>query len=713
MPKLSKPKKKLTKLKKVKKRDGRIVDFDKNKIAESIWRAAESVGGKDKQRTVELADIVAKDLGKKFRGKIPSVEDVQDAVERVLIEEGHAQVAKSFILYRDKRARVREAKALLGVTDEHKLSLNAIKILASRYLRKDENRRVVESTEQLFRRVSHAIASVDKNYPKYKMHVKRLEKEFYNMLTNMEFLPNSPTLMNAGTGLGQLSACFVLPVEDDMDGIFDSVKNTALIHKSGGGTGFSFSRLRPKGDVVKSTGGVASGPLSFMRVFNIATEVVKQGGKRRGANMGVMRVDHPDILEFITSKEKEGALNNFNISIAVTDKFMRAVEKNGEYDLINPRSGQVTKRIPARAVFNLLVIMAWKNGEPGVVFIDKMNADNPTPKIGEIESTNPCGEQPLLPYESCNLGSINLAKMTTDSRVDWEKLRSTVKLAVHFLDNVIDANKFPMADIENMTKANRKIGLGVMGFADMLIKLGIPYNSEKAVKTAEKLMKFIDEEGKKMSVGLGAKKGSFPNFRGSIWEKKYKTMRNATVTTVAPTGTISVIVGCSSGIEPIFAISYIRNVGDSLGHDLIEVNPIFEKAAIEKNVYSEDLMKMIAQRGSVQGLKEIPKNLRDVFITALDIPPEWHIRIQAAFQKHTDNAVSKTINFPHYATPHDVEKAFILSWKLGCKGITVYRYGSREKQVLTISNNNVKGSMKGQFPSVDSTYDGGCSHCSL
>jgi ribonucleoside-diphosphate reductase alpha chain len=696
----------------VKKRDGRVVDFDKNKIAEAIWNAAKSVGGKDKERTVELADKVAKNLEKRFRKKMPSVEDVQDAVEKILIEEGHAQVAKSFILYRDKRARAREAKALLGVKDEHKLSLNAIKVLASRYLKKDENRKIIESTDQLFRRVAHSIASVDKNYPKYKKHVKRLEEDFYDVLTNLEFLPNSPTLMNAGTDIGQLSACFVLPVDDDMEGIFDAVKNTALIHKSGGGTGFSFSRIRPKGDVVKSTGGVASGPLSFMRVFNTATEVIKQGGKRRGANMGVLRVDHPDILEFITSKEKEGTLNNFNISIAVTDKFMRSVEKNDEYDLINPRSGKPSKRIPGRAVFNLMVMMAWKNGEPGVIFIDKMNNDNPTPHVGEIESTNPCGEQPLLSYESCNLGSINLAKMTTDSRVDWEKLGRVVRLAVHFLDNVIDANKFPMKDIEKMTGANRKIGLGVMGFADMLIKLGIPYNSEKAIKISGKLMKFIQDEGRKMSEELGLKKGSFENFRGSTLEKKYKAMRNATITTVAPTGTISVIAGCSSGIEPIFAISYIRNVADSLGHELIEVNPIFEKAAIEKGVYSEDLMKEIAQLGSIQDLKKIPEDLRKVFVTALDITPEWHVRIQAAFQKYTDNAVSKTINFPNFATPHDVEKAFMLAWRLGCKGITIYRYGSREKQVLTISNNK-KGGARPQFQVLDSTYDGGCSHCSL
>ena len=1125
-----------SKIQKVRKRDGRIVPFDKNKIVEAIWKAAKSVGGKDRQRAIELADMVTKILEKKFAGKTPGVEDIQDIVEKVLIEEGHAKTAKSYILYRQKRAYVREAKALLGVKDELKLSLNAIKVLASRYLRKDESGRIIESTAELFRRVAHTIAAVDKNYSKYKKGVKKLEEQFYRMLTNLEFLPNSPTLMNAGTELGQLSACFVLPIEDDMESIFEAVKNTALIHKSGGGTGFSFSRLRPKGDVVKSTGGIASGPLSFMRVFDVATEVIKQGGcissetivrtdrgtlpirelldcpplsnnptkylvydgksfnhafiaadngtsevihiktdigleldatynhmiacvneegeitwkdvgevkegdwivvvldghigndvelpkiekeyfnsnpivpkkmteklgeilglymsdsctstdgrfifsvnskdkeikkrikelmlkifrlngeernkgtytditfyskdlqrffermgwvkksstkafipkeiflsskriafsflrglfegdggvhsdgyprlqvtskrlvkevqqlmlglgivssyhkkkdswsklpvynlnvvqersiklfqknigfiskrkneklkkwvckkefeyddiipnqekrlkafckyfthgrsrgtnqefyraiqhykgnksltrkriielmkrfpilksderlreitnpkyyftkivkicenrmhtmdietmsgcfvangllihnKRRGANMGILRVDHPDILEFITAKEQEGVLNNFNISIAVTDRFMRAVERNEEYDLINPRTGKSTKRIPARAVFNLMVMMAWKNGEPGVIFIDRINATNPTPKVGKIESTNPCGEQPLLPYESCNLGSINLAKMVEDGKINWKKLRNTVHLAVHFLDNVIDANRFPLKEIERMTKANRKIGLGVMGFADMLIKLGIPYNSEQAIKIAEKVMKFINEEGKKASEELGVKKGSFQNFRRSVWEKKYKAMRNATVTTIAPTGTISLIAGCSSGIEPLFAISYVRNVAESLGHELIEVDPVFEKAAIGRGIYSEDLMKKIAQRGSIQDIKEIPKDMRKVFVTALDISPEWHIRIQAAFQKHTDNAVSKTINFPYQATPHDVEKAFMLAWKLGCKGITVYRYGSRKKQVLTIIN-----AKKKQLE----TYEGGCPRCSL
>ncbi|MCX6818898.1 MAG: vitamin B12-dependent ribonucleotide reductase [Candidatus Aenigmarchaeota archaeon] len=671
----------------IKKRDGRIADFDQKKITEAVFKAASSVGGRNYKLAEELSDKVIEVLEKQMKpGEIPDVEFVQDTVEKVLIESSHAKTAKAYILYRQKRADIREAKALLGVTDELKLSMNAIKVLSSRYLKKNENRKIIETTGQLVRRVAKAVAEVEKKYGKDDEYVKKLEDEFYEMIASLEFLPNSPTLMNAGTELGQLSACFVLPVEDDMRSIFEAVKNTALVHQTGGGTGFSFSRLRPKGDVVKSTGGVASGPISFMQVFNAATEVIKQGGKRRGANMGIMRIDHPDILEFITCKEREGTLANFNISVAITEKFMQAVEKNGEYDLVNPRTKEPTKRLPARAVFNLLIMMAWKNGEPGIIFIDEINRKNPTPQIGAIESTNPCGEQPLLPYESCNLGSINLTKMLKDRKIDWDKLKTTVRTAVRFLDNVVDANKYPIDEIGEMTRANRKIGLGVMGLADFLIQLGISYASEEAIKTAEELMKFIDDESKKMSEELGIEKGSFKNFRGSALEKKYNAMRNATTTTIAPTGTLSVIADCSSGIEPIFAVSYIRDVSESLGHQLIEVNPFFERMAIERDIYNEEMMKAIAKRGSIQKIPEIPEDIRKLFVTALDIQSEWHVRMQAAFQKYTDNAVSKTINFPNYATPHDVEKAFMLAWKLKCKGLTVYRYGSRDVQVLNIEN---------------------------
>ncbi len=702
-------------IKKIRKRDGRIVDFDKNKITEAIWKAAKSVGGKDKKLSAKLADEVVSYLEKQLKeGEIPTVEQVQDIVEKVLIENGHAKTAKAYILYRQKRAEIRRAKALLGVEDDLKLPLNTLIVLASRYLRRDENLRIIETPRQLFRRVAKAIAAADKLYGKSEEEVKRTEEEFFNMLVNLEFLPNSPTLMNAGTDLGQLSACFVLPVEDSIESIYDAIKAMALVQKTGGGTGFDFSKLRPAGDVVRSTGGIASGPLSFMKVFNANTDAIKQGGKRRGANMGILRVDHPDILDFIVAKETEGELNNFNISVAVTDEFMDAVLKDKNIDLINPRTKKPVKKIKARAIWNLIVTMAWRNGEPGVVFIDTINKSNPTPHIGKIEATNPCGEQPLLPYESCNLGSINLSKMVVDGEIDWEKLRKTVRSAVHFLDNVIDVNKYPLPEIEKMTKANRKIGLGVMGFADMLIKLRIPYNSEKALEVAEKVMKFISEEARKMSVELGRERGSFPNFKGSIWDGKYDAMRNATVTTIAPTGSIGVIAGCSSGIEPLFAISYVRNVGDTIGTNLVEVNPLFETIAIKEGFYSEELMKKVSKKASIQHIEEIPENIRKIFVTAHDITPEWHIRIQAAFQKYVDNAVSKTINFPYHATPRDIEKAYWLAYKLGCKGVTVYRDGSRKKQVLVTEESlKEKKDLINFEIQVPADYSGGCTTCKL
>jgi ribonucleoside-diphosphate reductase alpha chain len=672
------------KIRKIRKRDGRIVDFNPQKIADAIWKAARALGGRDRALSVKLAEEVVEALKKQLKpGEIPTVEQVQDLVEKTLIERGHARTAKAYILYRQKRAEIRKAKALLGVVDELKLPLNAILVLERRYLRKDERGRVIESTGQLFRRVAKGIAAIEKRYGKSEAEVEKFEEAFYKIMTNRKFIPNSPTLMNVGTELGQLSACFVLPIEDSIESIFDTLKATALIHKTGGGTGFSFSRLRPRGDVVKTTGGIASGPISFAKIFDTATEVIKQGGRRRGANMGILRVDHPEILDFIVAKEKEGILRNFNISVAITDKFMNAVEKDAEFELINPRNGAVMDSLKARVIWNLIIMMAWKNGEPGVIFIDTINKHNPTPLLGEIEATNPCGEQPLLPYESCNLGSIDVSKFVTDEgKIDWDSLREVVRLAVRFLDNVIDANVYVLPQIEKITKGNRKIGLGIMGFADMLIKLGIPYNSKEALQTAEELMKFITTEGRKMSVELGEEKGSFPNFEGSIWAENYQTMRNATVTTIAPTGTISIIAGCSQGIEPLFAICYVREVAESLGRSLIEVNPLFEQIALREGFYSEELMKTIARKTSIQDVREIPEDIRRVFVTAHDISAEWHVRMQAAFQKYTDNAVSKTINFPNWATPHDIEKAFWLAYKLGCKGITVYRHGSRQVQVL-------------------------------
>lgn len=573
-----------------------------------------------------------------------------------------------------------------------KLSNNALTVLKKRYLAKDKEGKIIETVDEMFRRVADSIASADLIYDK-NADVHSISDKFYKLMTALDFLPNSPTLMNAGKPLGQLSACFVLPVEDSMEQIFETVKNAALIHKSGGGTGFSFSRLRSKGSLVSSTGGAASGPVSFMKVFNSATEAVKQGGTRRGANMGILRVDHPDILDFIDCKRDNFDITNFNISVGVTEKFIQAVINGGEYELIDPSNGVAVCKVKAKEVYDKIVLAAWANGEPGIIFLDRLNKFNVTPSLGEIEATNPCGEQPLLPYESCNLGSINLSNMLTEKEggyeIDYERLNETVRLSVHFLDNVIDVNRYPLEIIDETTKSTRKIGLGIMGFSDMLLKLRIPYDSPTCIKTAEKVMKFIRDTGRERSEELAKERGAFPLFDKSTL-KGGALQRNATVTTIAPTGTLSIIASCSSGIEPVFAYSLIRNVLD--GEGLIETNPVLKDVLLKRNLYSEELMKEIARKGSLKHIDSIPNDIKKVFVSAHDILPEYHVKVQAAFQKYTDNAVSKTVNFPNNATAEDVSKVYMLAYESGLKGVTIYRDGSRENQVLNIDRVNSAGS---------------------
>jgi ribonucleoside-diphosphate reductase alpha chain len=626
-----------------------------------------------------MEDLVDKRARQSFRGKMPTEAEIEAMVMEVLNAAKPVPIEEAKPMETNTEVKTpRETMSSTGLTN------TARQVLEKRYLKKDKQDNVIEKPEDMFRRVAHAIAAAELIYNS-KANVKSIEDEFCRLMSGLEFLPNSPTLMNAGRELGQLSACFVLPVEDSMESIFDAVKYTALIHKSGGGTGFSFSRLRPEKDRVGSTGGVASGPVSFIRAFDTATEVIKQGGTRRGANMGILNVDHPDVEKFINAKADMKSLTNFNLSVALTSGFMESVKAGANYELVNPHTQEHTPK-SAKEVFEKIVDMAWKTGDPGIVFIDRINESNPTPHLGKIESTNPCGEQPLLPYESCNLASINLSRMVwkkgSACEIDHAKLAQTVKIAVRFLDNVIDVNKFPLKQIEEMTKKTRKIGLGIMGFADMLVMLGIPYNSEEALDVAGKLMGFINEKATEASVELGKERGVFAAFKDSIYDVPGgPRVRNATRTTIAPTGTLSMIAGCSSGIEPLFALSYTKTVLD--GTPFVEVNPYFEEAARKGGFYSDELMKKLAEGTHLGDIKGVPDKIKRVFVTAHEITPEWHVKMQAAFQRSTDNAVSKTINFPHEATREDVRQAYMLAYEEGLKGITIYRDRSRDSQVLT------------------------------
>lgn len=662
---------------KVRKRDGSVENFNPLRINTAIIKAMVAVDEKSLRSSKILTDQIARGLnGKKdsFVEGIPSIEQIQDIVEEVLSQSKFQRTAKAYMLHRRSRKNARELKRFFGIRDDLKFDVNAIRVLQERYLLRDSEGKIIETPTQLFKRVAKAIASVEKHYDKRMEY----ERRFFSMMSNLEFLPNSPTLMNAGVKNGQLSACFVLPIEDSLKSIFSTLENAAFIQQTGGGTGFNFSHIRPKGDMVNSTRGVASGPVSFMKIYDETTETIKQGGKRRGANMGILNVNHPDIVEFITVKQRQKEMSNFNISVGVDDKFIQAVLGNKDYDLINPRTHKVTEKINARLLFDLICNSAWKTGDPGIVFLNEINRKNQIPEIGKIESTNPCGEVPLFPYESCNLGSINLTKILNKKKINWNRLERLVRDSVRFLDNVIDANVYPFEELHRMAKANRRIGLGVMGFAEMLILMGIPYESKESLKVASKLMKFINRIAHSESSILGNERGNFPNFHKSVWKKK-RFMRNCALTTIAPTGTISIIAGCSSGIEPLFAISFMREVLS--GKHLFEVNRVFEKMAIEEGFHSEELMKKIASGGSIGRIK-VPGRIKKLFRTALEISPEHHIMIQAAFQKYTDNAVSKTINLPKNATEKEVKAAYLLAFKSRCKGITIYRYGSKPEQVL-------------------------------
>lgn len=682
---------------KIIKRDGSEVQFSLDKLAGAIWKAGKETGEYDEAEAKRLAEIALAIVEKSLRkNDIPHVETVQDVVEQVLMAAGHFKTAKAYILYRAARSDERRVERIIGVKDDLDLSPNQLKVLRNRYLLKDQDGNVIETPSELFRRVARTLAKVEEQYKTPKAQIKKIEDDFYEVMSRLEFLPAGRTLNNAGTPQSQLANCFVLPVEDSMEGIFDSVKWMAMVHQRGGGTGFNFSKLRPRGDVVtKSSGGFATGPVSFMKVFDIATRQVMQGGKKRGANMGILNVDHPDILDFISAKSERGEIENFNISVGVTDDFMKAVDQDKEWHLRNQRTGEVVQTIQAKTLMSQLVSMAWRTGDPGLIFLDPINRNNPLiAKYGRIDATNPCGEQPLHPFDACNLGSINLAKFVVGKKIDYERLAFVVRVGVMMLDNVIDACKYPLPQITETVRANRRIGLGVMGWADMLYQLRVPYDSEEGIKLAKKVAKFIQDTSWEMSQELAKSKGEFPRWKESSFAKLGKKVRNVAITTIAPTGSISMLSDASSGIEPVFALAFTKNVVEDNG--LSYINRYFEyelKHSLwadgdQEHKVRDRIVREVANLGSVTQVSGVPDEVKSVYRTAHDIAPEWHVKMQAAWQKYTDNAVSKTINFPHTATIDDVEAAYMNAWKMGCKGITIYRDGSKDIQILSVGSAN-------------------------
>jgi ribonucleoside-diphosphate reductase alpha chain len=685
----------------VRRRDGRLVPFDRTRIEHAVARAAAEVG-RDRGLAAGITDAVIRELGKRPRGRAPEVEGIQDLVEAQLHAAGLADIADAYATYRRRRAELRDSKARLGVRDELKLSLAAVTVLRERYLRRGDRGQPVESTGEMLDRVAGFVAAAEDTYEPGSSP--RWAERFSALLRSLDFLPNSPTLMNAGTPIGLLSGCVVLPVEDSLRSIFATLGNAALMHQAGGGTGYSFSHLRPAGDPVASTGGTASGPLSFLHLYDTAAGVIHEGGRRRSASMAVLDVSHPDIEEFVRAKATLGGLEHFNLSVGVTDAFMRAVERAGQHRLVNPRTGRTVARVAAADLFEAICAGAHRCGDPGLLFLDPINRTSPLPSLGRIEATNPCGEVPLLPYESCNLGSVNLAHMATAGRIDWDRLATTVRLAVRFLDDVIDVSRYPLPELDATARATRKVGLGVMGLAELLASLGIAYDSEPAVRLAGRVARRIRAEARAASAELATTRGAFPQFRQSRYAEAGPPLRNAQLTSVAPTGTISLIAGTTAGIEPMFAIAYARSV---LGRHVVEANSHFERLARDRGFYSDDLIDQIARTGGVRGNKAVPGDVCHAYPTALEIAPEWHLRMQAAVQRHVDAAVAKTVNLPTSATVDDVRAIFLAAWHAKVKGITIYRYGSKRNQVLTLLAPGEPQAANAPVQ-VDTGYAGGC-----